>query len=434
MNDTLDNKKFIDKKVVRKASFATFALFFIFGTLVNSWYSRIPSVRDSMDLSALELSQILIVAALGSILGLPFVGYMNEKFGARKVIIISISGFVFLMFGVLYSLCTKNIVMVCIYLFLAHFVMSFCEGTVNIEGGRIEIAMQKSIISAYHGGFSLGTVFSAIVASIVSHLGVSIYYHLTSIYILSLILMVIASVYILPYEYLRTVFMFGYIPPKDADKNDKVDSADKNLENQGQGTKTRNSAWFEKRTLLIGVTILGSALTEGAANDWLSLSLVQSFGKTEAFGAMALGIFVASMTITRMSASPFVGKFGRVRVLRFCTALGGIGLLLFVFSPWVELCLVGIVAWAIGSALGFPLGMSAASDDPLKASERVAVTSTIGYGAFFLGPAIVGFIAEYVGYRMSLVVIMIPIVLALIFIPVLKPLPTRDMMEAEKIK
>lgn len=426
--DNVANQRFIDKKVVKKASFATFALFFIFGTLVNSWYSRMPSVRDSMNLSAVELSQILIVAALGSILGLPFVGYMNEKFGARKVIILSMSGFVVFMFGALFFLYSKDIIMVCVCLFLAQFIMSFCEGTVNIEGGRIEIAMQKSIISAYHGGFSLGTVFSATVAATVSHLGVNIYYHLAGVYILSLILMIIASIYVLPYEYLRTVFMYGYTPPAE-EIHDNADQKNDTETKGGVKKKSKNSAWFEKRTLLIGVTILGSALTEGAANDWLSLSLVQSFGKTEAFGAMALGIFVVSMTITRMSASPFVEKFGRVNVLRFCTFMGGIGLLIFVFSPWVELCLVGIVAWAVGSALGFPLGMSAASDDPLKASGRVAVTSTIAYGAFFLGPAIVGVIAEYVGYRMSLIVIMIPVIVALIFIPILKPLPSREMME-----
>lgn len=70
---------------VHKASYATFfTLFFIFGVLVNSWYSRMPSVRNALDLSALQLSQILIVGAIGSVIGLPFVGYKNEKFVVKS--------------------------------------------------------------------------------------------------------------------------------------------------------------------------------------------------------------------------------------------------------------------------------------------------------------------------------------------------------------
>lgn len=99
---------------------------------------------------------------------------------------------------------------------------------------------------------------------------------------------------------------------------------------------------------------------------------------------MALGIFVASMTMTRMFASPFVERYGRVPVLRVCISLGGLGLLIFVFSPWVHLCFHRYSSVGYRFCFRFPLGMSAASDDPLKASSRVAVTSTIAYASFLL--------------------------------------------------
>ena len=49
----------------------------------------------------------------------------------------------------------------------------------------------------------------------------------------------------------------------------------------------------------------------------------------------------------------------------------------------------GIVLWGFGAALGFPVGMSAAGDDPARAARRVSVVSTIGYGAFLAGPPLV---------------------------------------------
>lgn len=417
----------MDKKVIRKASYATFTLFFIFGFLVNSWYSRMPSVRDSMDLSALQLSRILIIGAVGSIIGLVFVGYANDKFGSRKVIPVAIGGFVLSMLSVLYFLKHQSIVMVCVSLFIAQFIMAFCEGSINIEGGRIEIAMQKSIISAYHGGFSLGTVCAALLASFVSYMGVSIYQHLTVVYSVCFILMVTAVYFALPYEYLRTVFMEGYKPEIKESQAVVEEKIEKKVKKNGA-----SSAWKEKRTLLIGVSIMCASLVEGAANSWLSLSLVQSFGKTEAFGAFALGVFVASMTLTRISASPFVQKYGRVKVLRVCVLMGGVGILTFVFSPFITLSLVGVAGWAIGCALGFPLGMSAAADEPLKTAARVSVTSTVAYASYFIGPAVIGGLAEYIGYRYALLVLLVPITLALAIIPVLKPLPTRNIADNTK--
>jgi hypothetical protein len=40
---------------------------------------------------------------------------------------------------------------------------------------------------------------------------------------------------------------------------------------------------------------------------------------------------------------------------------------------------------------GFPVGMSAAADDPRHAAGRVSVVASIGYVAFLAGPPLIGF-------------------------------------------
>src|SRR5690606_40666490 len=45
-------------------------------------------------------------------------------------------------------------------------------------------------------------------------------------------------------------------------------------------------AWLEPRTLLLGVVVLAAALTEGAANDWMALAVVDGFGVDNAIGAV----------------------------------------------------------------------------------------------------------------------------------------------------
>jgi len=110
-------------------------------------------------------------------------------------------------------------------------------------------------------------------------------------------------------------------------------------------------------------------------------------------------------------------------VLRLCAALGLVGLLVFGLVPdtMLWLAVLGAVLWGMGAALGFPVGMSAASDDPLRAAARVSVVSTIGYTAFLAGPPLLGLLAEHVGYRHALLAVAGPIVIGLLVVNAAAP-------------
>ncbi len=170
-------------------------------------------------------------------------------------------------------------------------------------------------------------------------------------------------------------------------------------------------AWTEGRTWLIGLVILSAALTEGAANDWLSLGIVDGFDTSDALGAVGLFVFLSSMTGMRMVGTWLIDNYGRLLVIRVCSASAIVGLLLFALSPWLWLAILGAIFWGAGASLGFPIGMSAASDEPERAAGRESVAATIGYTAFFAGPPILGELAQHVGYRNAMLAIMLPAVL-----------------------
>ncbi|MGY5610426.1 hypothetical protein ACXHJ2_20105 [Paenibacillus sp. ALE3] len=46
---------------------------------------------------------------------------------------------------------------------------------------------------------------------------------------------------------------------------------------------------------------------------------------------------------------------------------------------------LGILLWGLGASLGFPVGLSAAGDDPRGAAVRVGAVATIGYIALTCG-------------------------------------------------
>lgn len=167
----------------------------------------------------------------------------------------------------------------------------------------------------------------------------------------------------------------------------------------------RRAVWAQPRTILLGLVVFAFAYIEGAATDWLTLGLHDERGFSEAGAAIMLAVFTASMTLGRFVAAPVIDRFGRVPVLVVSALLAAAGLALLIFVPDTWAVIVGTVVWAIGSCLGFPLGLSAAGDDPATASSRVAAVSLIGYSAFFAGPPIVGFIADSSGILPALSII-----------------------------
>jgi MFS family permease len=81
------------------------------------------------------------------------------------------------------------------------------------------------------------------------------------------------------------------------------------------------------------------------------------------------------------------------------------GALLVVFAWSLPFAMAGAALWGLGSALGFPVGMSAAADDSQFAAGRVGVVTSIGYVAFLAGPPFVGLLGNAFGTLHSLIAV-----------------------------
>ena len=170
------------------------------------------------------------------------------------------------------------------------------------------------------------------------------------------------------------------------------------------------SAWREPRTLAIGLMVLAFALTEGAANDWLALALIDGHDVEHWVGVAGFAAFVTAMTVGRLAGTVLLDRFGRVPVLRTTAVAAILGVLLVVFGGHPVLVGLGILVWGLGASLGFPVGMSAAADDPARSAARVSVVATIGYAAFLGGPPLLGFLGDQVGTLRALLVVAVLLV------------------------
>src|SRR5690606_5914295 len=174
----------------------------------------------------------------------------------------------------------------------------------------------------------------------------------------------------------------------------------------------RRAVWRDPRTYLVGLLVLGFGYAEGSATDWMPLALVDERGFDNATAALLLTVFMVAMTTMRLLGGPLVDRLGRVPVLLGCALLAIAGLATVIFVPDPVAITIGVVAWGLGSALGFPLGMSAAADDPATANARVSAVAIVGYFAFLVGPVLVGYVGEQIGVLSALTIVLGLLVMA----------------------
>ena len=156
--------------------------------------------------------------------------------------------------------------------------------------------------------------------------------------------------------------------------------------------------WLDLRLLLIGVVMLGVELGEGSANNWLTLGVQRDHGQSAAVAALFFTAFAAGEAATRILSGPIIDRIGRVAIVRITTAIGAVGLLLFILGGSPGLVLLGVLLWSVGVSMGFPLGMSAAAEGGgANPAARVSVVASIGYFANLGGPPAIGLLAERVG-------------------------------------
>ena len=82
-NDTCTAAAVHSPKQVEAAARATYAAFIGAGFAGASWGSRIPQVRDRLDLTPADLGLVLLAIAAGSVIALPISGLIIARLNSR---------------------------------------------------------------------------------------------------------------------------------------------------------------------------------------------------------------------------------------------------------------------------------------------------------------------------------------------------------------
>jgi len=357
---------------VRRARNAVYIVFTGAGFAFASWASRIPQVRGELRLTPGVLGLILLCAAIGSAVAIPLSGLVIARLGESRAVVamslVAAAGLATVAIGY-----RHGIPLVTAGLTLFGFGSGGWDVAMNVQGAAVEQAIGRAIMPRFHAGWSIGTVAGAGAGTAMVAVGVPVTAHLLAVALAVAVVVPAASRRFLPHSRAQA------FPGRPAVRPSPL------------------TAWTEARTLVIGLFVLCMTIIEGAGNDWLSLGVIDGYHTAAVVGTVTFAIFLAAMTTGRWFGPAFIDRYGRVRVLRVSAVTALAGLLLIAFGGLLLVVLAGAALMGLGTALGFPVGLSAAADEPRHAAGRVSAASSIGYAAFLAGPPVIGFLADHVG-------------------------------------
>jgi MFS family permease len=374
---------------------AIFVIFTLSGLSIATWAARLPEIKANLDVTTGSIGILILGMSAGSIVGLMASAWIMARFGARTGMVLSLScvaiGLVLIGIG-------AGVVFSPALVFVGLALFGFGNGSVdvmmNVEGAAAETELGKTVLPLMHACFSLGTVIGAGIGAAASALDIGVVWH---------------AVFMAAVIAAAVIVAVRFVPVREDLEDDTPTHSHK--QDWKARLRANLSVWADVRLILIGVIMLGMAFAEGSANDWLALATVEGHGQSEPTGAIVFGVFVSAMTVGRVAGGPLIDRFGRVRVLQVSAVSAIVGLLVFILGAELWIVVIGTVLWGLGSALGFPLGMSAAAEGK-NAAARVSAVAMIGYLAFLVGPPLIGLLGDHVGLLNALYVVLVLVVLS----------------------
>src|SRR3954452_24314285 len=149
---------------LRRATLAVYIVFILSGFAFASWASRIPQVRDALELSPRGLGLVLLAIAVGSVVSMPLSGLVVARLGtARTITVMTVVAAVGLVTaGLGYRVGVAPVV-------VGLFALGVGNGTwdvaMNVEGSAVDQELGRATMPRFHACFRVGTVAGALIGS-----------------------------------------------------------------------------------------------------------------------------------------------------------------------------------------------------------------------------------------------------------------------------
>lgn len=343
--------------------------FFLSGVAMGAWAPLVPFARERAGIGDGELGLLLLCLGSGSMCMMPFVARLVSKVGCRATMTTAVGAAI---------LCLLALSVASQFHWLVVFLLCFgaCMGTadvtMNLQGSMVERGLGRTMMSGFHGLFSVGNIFSALLVSVLLGIGLS---PLSAVAVLG---SVVAALLV---AFGRHMLAYG--------------------EGAGAPMFTRPTRYV----CLAGILCLIAFLVEGSMLDWSAVFLTTVRGMDISQAGIGYALFSVTMAVGRLGGDWLVPRLGERTVLVGGSAVAMFGMLISVLVDSQWLTLAGFVLVGSGIANMVPVYCSAVGrQQVMPVSQALSTVNAIGYLGILMGPAAIGFIAHLSSLSFALLI------------------------------
>ncbi|MDX2246807.1 MAG: MFS transporter [Bacteroidia bacterium] len=373
------------KKFLGNPAFLSTGLIFSINSILFSfWVTRLPYVKDKLQLSEGELGLVLFFLPLGAIAAMSVISRYIQKWGAGRVTIVTSAFFCVTM---IVPVSAVSVWMLAMGLFMGGMASGAMDIAMNAVAASLEKQYKTVIMSTCHGFFSLGGMVGAFIGTAMIGLKIHPLYQMITA---AVVLLAVLWLYLKPHLWLT-----------------------------GQEDGGTGPAFVMPTKPLLGLALIGVCimLGEGAIADWSAVYIEELTYKGAYLAGLGYAGFSMSMTIGRFWGDSIIARLGALKIVRAGSilAIAG-GLLVIVGIPWITIG--GFMLMGLGYSCIVPVVFSASSQvKGVSPSQGIAAVATAGFSGFLIGPVLIGFIAESLSLGAGFIFLIVLAMISLFYAP-----------------
>ncbi len=354
---------------LNRIRWAVSLFYFGMGLCFSSWASRIPNIKAALQLSDGELGTILFALPVGQLTMMFFSGRLVTRFGSHRILPFAI---------LMYAFSLSNIGLAQNAWQLALALVSFgvfgnlTNISVNTQGIYTEGLFKRTIMSSFHGMWSLAGFTGALVGLGMLALKITTYMHFVIVAFIVLTLVII-----------NLKFLIKAKEKARVEKKKTFSKPDMSL-------------------VLLGIIGFCSMASEGIMFDWSGVyfkDIVKAPGPLIVIGYTSFMIMMAS---GRFFGDRLINKFGRKTVMQISGVMISSGLYIAVIFPYIIPCTLAFMVVGLGVSTVIPTLYSIAGKHPtIPTGEALTAVSSVSFLGFLMGPPVIGHISELFGLQFS---------------------------------
>ncbi|SOC48784.1 Fucose permease [Blastococcus aggregatus] len=368
---------------LRRARTAVGACFFVNAVLYANLVPRLPELKAELGLSNTALGTALAAQPLGALLAGLTVAPLISRLGSARVAGV---GLPVLAAAIWTAAAAPQWGVLAGALLVAGAVDAAVDVAQNAQGLRVQRRYGRSIINAFHGTWSVGSLAGGLVGAAAAGLGVPLSLHLGVVAVLFGAPALLGARLLLPGS----------------------DDGPGATPSPGATRRPRARARAGVGLAALGALAACAVVVEDAGSSWSALYLRVELDAAPAVAGLGFVALSLAMTLGRFTGDRAVDRFGRRRVVQAGGLLSAVGLGAALALPSVPATLAGFALAGLGVATLVPAAYSAADELPgLRPGLGLALVNVLLRIGSLVVPPLIGVVADATSLRVALLAVVV---------------------------